>query len=73
MRSQPGGERHEMITTTPFGKTAMLPEPVGFELETESLKTGCVSSVGGPRIRSPRWTVLCCHTGYVLPARKPRA
>lgn len=38
VHSHPDGERYEMILTVPFGKTVKLPEPVGFELDTEPLK-----------------------------------
>lgn len=30
--------RYETVVTVPFGKTVRLPDPVGIELDTESLK-----------------------------------
>ncbi|WP_420037916.1 Uma2 family endonuclease [Streptomyces sp. cg28] len=38
VHSQPDGVRYEQVVTVPFGKTVSLPDPVGFELDTEPLK-----------------------------------
>lgn len=38
VHSQPGDGRYDVVTTVTFGKTVMLPDPVGFELATEPLK-----------------------------------
>ncbi|MFB6951799.1 Uma2 family endonuclease [Streptomyces niveus] len=36
--SEPDGVRYESARTVPFGKTVVLPDPVGIMLETEQLK-----------------------------------
>ncbi|MFF2940809.1 Uma2 family endonuclease [Streptomyces niveus] len=36
--SEPDGVRYESARTVPFGKTVVLPDPVGITLETEQLK-----------------------------------
>lgn len=36
--SEPDGVRYESARTVPFGKTIVLPDPVGITLETEQLK-----------------------------------
>jgi hypothetical protein len=38
VHSQPDGERYELLVTVPFGKTVTLPDPVGFDLDTEPLR-----------------------------------
>lgn len=38
VHSEPKEERYEMVVTVPFGKSVSLPDPVGFELDTEPLK-----------------------------------
>ncbi|MFD7860806.1 Uma2 family endonuclease [Streptomyces sp. NPDC057682] len=38
VHSQPDGVRYETVVTVPFGKSVLLPDPVGIELDTEPLK-----------------------------------
>ncbi|MDJ0461945.1 Uma2 family endonuclease [Streptomyces sp. H27-C3] len=38
VHSQPDGVRYELVSTVPFGKSVVLPDPVGIELDTEPLK-----------------------------------
>jgi Uma2 family endonuclease len=38
IHSRPDAGRYEQVVTVPFGKSVSLPEPVGFELDTEPLK-----------------------------------
>ncbi|MEN8649639.1 Uma2 family endonuclease [Streptomyces sp. 21So2-11] len=38
VHSQPDGVRYEQVTTVSFGKSVVLPDPVGIELDTEPLK-----------------------------------
>ncbi|MGX2996096.1 Uma2 family endonuclease [Streptomyces sp. JNUCC 64] len=42
VHSLPDGVRYESVLTVPFGKTVPLPDPVGFDLDTEPL-TGWVA------------------------------
>ncbi|MFJ7419692.1 Uma2 family endonuclease [Streptomyces uncialis] len=39
VHSLPDGVRYESVLTVPFGKTVPLPDPVGFDLDTEPLKS----------------------------------
>ncbi|MFI6524822.1 Uma2 family endonuclease [Streptomyces uncialis] len=39
VHSLPDGVRYESMLTVPFGKTVPLPDPVGFDLDTEPLKS----------------------------------
>ncbi|WP_019547734.1 Uma2 family endonuclease [Streptomyces sulphureus] len=38
VHSEPDGVRYQQVVTVPYGKSVLLPDPVGFELDTEDLK-----------------------------------